>query len=516
MRVNRKLLTPQQQLEIELQGWQANPSSYCREVLGIEQTWALQDQLLEALPRAIQERKSIYVASGHALGKDYICSAVGLWFLQTYLPSNVILTGPTDRQVKGIMWKETQQHWQNKRIALGGKAFMEPRIQMEDDWFLIGFTTKETGATKEGGGGKFQGFHSPNMCIIVTEAQAVEDVIYDQIDALSTPENVLVIYIGNPTRARGRFAAGLKDHVHHIVFNFSCLENPNYLQRKTVIPGLASYEWVEQMRQKWGEDDPRWIGRVLGQVPVGALNTVFPDDLLSHAMSRHGFLATHSDNRGVAVDPAGEGVDDNVFYSGSGGEVLDRYTKTLMSPTEIAHQAVAMCKAINGSWIVVDCDGIGIGAYQQLCGLSEKFLDGIQVIKFHGSAKSEIADNDKRLYENMRAEAAFITRDRMKAGIAAVNDRDVELLEDLREDLHMENKRTGLIQIIPKEEIKEVLGRSPGFGDAYKMLQWGFEQKFSVNVYKEDRATLPRYATVDDTFMDSRQFAGLPAHAVTD
>lgn len=467
-----------------------NPIIYCKEVLGVQQLWKLQEDLLNTCPVAIKERKQIYLASGHSLGKDYISAAISLWYLQTHIPSIVIQTAPTDRQVKAIMWKETQTHWLNKKVDLGGRAFIDPRLDIAKDWFLIGFTTKETGATKEGGGGKFQGYHSPNICVIATEAQAIEDTIYDQIDAITSSENCLVIYIGNPTRAKGRFAAGLRDKEHNIVFNFSCLENPNYIEKRTVIPGLASYEWVEDKRIKWGEGDPRWVGRVLGQIPDVAINNIFPLSLMSHMKERHGFLAKHSDNRGVAVDPAGEGIDDNVFMAGSGGEIMDVYTKTLMPPSESAHKAIEMCKEKNGSFIIVDCDGVGIGVYQELNKLPESYLQGIQIIKFHGSAQNEVKEGDRPIYANLRAEAAFVARDRGQAGRAAINEGDSELIEDLLEDEYFESKK-GRIQIIPKEEIKERLGRSPGRGDCYKMLQWAFEQGYKDTSYSYQDEKLP-------------------------
>jgi len=458
--------------------------------LGIQKLWKLQEDLLAACPVAIKERKQIYVASGHSLGKDYISAAIGLWYLQTHIPSIVIQTAPTDRQVKSIMWKETLTHWLNKKIDLGGKAFQMPRLEIAKDWYMIGFTTMETGSTKEGGGGKFQGFHSPNMCVIVTEAQAIEDNIYDQIDAVTSSENCLVIYIGNPTRAKGRFAAGLRDKEHNIVFNFSCLENPNYIEKETIIPGLASYEWIEDKRVKWGENDPRWIGRVLGQIPDVAVNSIFPHSLVNHMKSRHGFLARSNDNRGVAVDPAGEGVDDNVFMSGSNGEIIEVYTKTLMAPSESAHKAIEMCKEINGSFIVVDCDGVGIGAYQELNKMPDSYLQGIQIIKFHGSAQSEVREGDRPIYANMRAEAAFVARDRGQDGKASINEKDQELIEDLFEDEYFENTR-GRLQVIPKEEIKERLGRSPGRGDCWKMLQWAFSQEHKDISYRYQDEKLP-------------------------
>ena len=464
-----------QEAKVLIKGWQESPLSYCRDVLDVDKTWELQDNLLASCPRAINEHKHIYVASGHSLGKDYICSAISLWFLHSYSPSIVIQTAPTDRQVKKIMWGETMRHWNNKKLDLGGTPYSDPYLEIvKESWYLLGFTTKDTGAAKESGGGKFQGFHSPNICVIVSEAQAVEDAIYDQVEGITTSENVLVIYIGNPTRARGQFAKGLRNPVDNIVFNFSCLDNPNYKQRKTVVPGLASYHWVENKRKLWGTDDPRWQGRVLGQIPDVAVNNVLGPKDINQMKERHGFLAQHSMNGGVAVDPAGEGIDYNEFVAGKGGEVTKTLSQSNMAPSVVAMKAVEMCKEIDGSFIVVDCDGIGIGTYQELMKMSDAFLEGIEIIKFHGSARLPTELKGDNNYYNKRVEAAFITQKRARQGFAAIDGASVEMIEDLMEDEYFE--KNGFIHLIPKDEIKERLGRSPGKGDAYKMLQWGFEQ----------------------------------------
>ena len=495
--------------------WRQDPLKYVDECLGLKKIWRLQEELLKACPIAIKEKKPIYVGSGHALGKDYICSAAGQWFLDCFIPSKVILTAPSDRQVKKIMWAETLSRFNNKKIKLWGKAFTNPYIEIRpEDWFLLGFATKDTGAAAEAGGGKFQGLRAAkNMCVIVTEAQAIEDPIYDQIDAVTTAENCLTIYIGNPTRAKGRFAKGLKDKQSNIVFNFSCLDNPNYIYREIRLPGLATYEWVEDKRKRWGESDPRWIGRVLGQIPDNAMSNTFPQSWIDHVRERCGFLSRYSVDAGVSVDSAGEGVDDNVIMSGKGGEVMDVYTKTLMTPTEIVHKAVEMCKAINGYFIVFDCDGVGIRDYQEACALPEDYLRGIQIIKFHGSEPSTLFEDlpggrKRPLYANLRAEASFVTKDRGLAGRCSINENDKELIDDLMEEEHFENNR-GLTQIEPKEDIKERLERSPGRGDAYKMLQWAFAQGIEDKTYADTRPNvLPRYGLVDDNIFG----AALPAY----
>lgn len=489
--------------------WQSTPRDFFGEVLGVEKTWKLQDDLCNAIPAAIKEKKQIFIGSGHALGKDYICAAVSLWFLQSFKPSIVIQTGPTDRQVKKVMWGETLSHWNKRKIDLGGVTYTNPYLEMDRKlkWYLLGFTTKETGATKDGGGGKFSGFHSENICVIISEAQAVEENIYDQIDGITASGNTLVIFIGNPTRAKGGFARGLRDRKNNIVFNFSCLDNPNYKERRTVIPGLASYEWVEDKRRKWGEGDPRWQGRVLGQIPSVGVNSVFSDELINHMKERSGMIAKYSDNAGLAWDPAGEGVDDEVFMAGRGGEPRRMYKKTKMAPSVGAVKAIEMCKAINGNFIVIDCDGVGIKCWQELNKLTPQYLQGIQIVKFHGSAPSQefelMDDGSKRaVYQNMRSEAAFVAQKRATDGQAALDENAKMLIEDLMEDEYFTNNR-GLLQIIDKDDIKERLLRSPGEGDAYKMLQWAFSQNYKRDTegYVRDKK-LPEYAVMDDSIME--------------
>lgn len=512
------------EIKNRLDRWQKDPYAFCRAQWGLElyrpglvldnPIWQLQYDVLQACPRAIVEHKPIVIGSGHALGKDYIMARVALWFLQVFRPSKVIETAPTDRQVKLIMWGEVQTAWANRKMDLGGIIFKTPRLEIDPkDWFLQGFTTKETGATKEGGGGKFTGFHSTSFAALVSEAQSMEDYMYDQLDAVATGEIALLVFAGNPTRAKGRFAQMLRDKKNNIVFNFSCLENPNYLERKTVVPGLASYDWVEDRRRRWGENDPRWIGRVLGQIPENALNKVFTDDLINHACDRFGRLAKYSENAGVAVDVAGEGVDENVYMAGAGGEVVNSYARTCISPSDSAQKAVDMCKLINGKFVIFDADGMGIRDYQQASSYSDKYLEGIHIVKFHGSASSDVVskfqradgkEDIRKVYANKRAEAAFTAADRIRDGKATIDPNDKELIEDLQAVYWFE--KNGMIYLIDKEDIREELDRSPGRGDSWIMLQWGFSQNFeNKTTYDRRENQLPSYAQNDtDVFMGDR------------
>ena len=485
--------------------WASNIPLYLKEQLRLKYPiWSGQKKVIDAVPRAIAEHKPIFIGSGHSMGKDFIGGCLANWGLDTMVPSKVILTAPTDRQVKHIMWAETLGRY-NEKLVKYGKVFESPYIEIrKEDWFLMGFTTKDSV-----GGGKFQGIRSANnMMIIVTEAQSVEDGIKDQIDGiLAGVENWLLLVLGNPTRRDGWFAKGLNDKKNNIVFNFSCMESPNYIERKTVIPGLVGYAWVEDKRKRWGINDPRWQGRVLGEVPATSLNQMYSPEIMDKMKAKHGFLRQFSFNRGVAVDSAGEGTDDNVFMSGSGGEVTEVYTVAIIAPSVAAIKAVEMCKACMGSWIIVDCDGIGIALYQELTKLSDRYLEGIQIIKFHGSSQDvEMLDTGgkhrpekKKMYKNLRAWAAFVAKDRAMRGCAAVNSEDLQLVEELEADEWFENK-SGQIQMIDKDDIKEKLEppRSPGRADSWRMLQWAFEQEFKELTYMPQGQDMQREA--DSTY----------------
>ena len=52
---------------------------------------------------------------------------------------------------------------------------------------------------------QFQSFHSPNMFIVVYEAEGVSDEIYEAIDAVMTAAGPLLLLTGNPTTISGAF-----------------------------------------------------------------------------------------------------------------------------------------------------------------------------------------------------------------------------------------------------------------------------------------------------------------------
>lgn len=454
--------------------WENHPKDFFVNALGEEYNWDGMDKMFEAIPRAMKEHKPLIVSSGHALSKDYTMSGMMLWFAYCYVPSKVIFTAPTDRQVKNIMWAELKRKWEHKKVSLPG-TLLTCNLDIQPDWFILGFTTKETGGMV----GKFQGFHSPSVMVLVSEAQAVPDTIFDEIDGIMTSPNSLLVMIGNPLRTTGRFAKAIKDKKKNIVIELSCLDNPNYKEKREVVPGLASHTWVEDKRERWGETDPRWISRVLGKLPTTSINTVFSDNLITSCVNK--VLSEVVEKRVVSCDPARFGDDDMVIYGMISGQVVKNVIKSKQDYDATASDCLIMQREMDADAIIVECDGLGSGVISHLKNMKGKD-DTFDIIESYASGKVEgwvDSKFDDDMFQNHRVEMWFYALEQARMGHLSIPADDY-LTEELLEVQYLINPKTGKTQLENKEDIKERLGRSPDRADAFIQAVWGLQETHQV------------------------------------
>ena len=122
---------------------------------------------------------------------------------------------------------------------------------------------------------EFQGFHSPNMFIVVDEAEGVSDEIYEAIDAVMTSAEPRLLLIGNPTTTSGAFRRAFYEerHLYHTI-TISALDSPNVKAGKIVTRGLTTSQWVQERKDTWGEENPIYQARVFGEFPDQAEDTL--------------------------------------------------------------------------------------------------------------------------------------------------------------------------------------------------------------------------------------------------
>jgi len=214
---------------------------FCREVLGVE-PWQKQEEIM----RAVAAHRRVTVRSCHHSGKTFCSAALLQWWVRCFDPSLVVTTAPTMRQVKELLWYEVAQH--QRRGRLGG-TLNTMDLTVLPQQRAIGLTTNEPE--------RFQGLHSESVLVIVDEASGVDEAIYEAIEGILTGPNAKLLLIGNPNGPSGTFFQSHQSALYQ-AFHISAFDVPERL----LPPG-----WREERLAEWGEDNPAYQVRVLGEFP---------------------------------------------------------------------------------------------------------------------------------------------------------------------------------------------------------------------------------------------------------
>lgn len=485
----------QEQLETKLREWRRDPVLYCIERLGIncrlepgyfegDQMDAHQKMLLRELPKAIVTRKRVVVSSANAMGKDYIVSGrATLWFYECFGPEcKVVMTGPGERQVEEIMWNELKSAYEKRPSEDGFGRLLTCYLDGGPDHFITAFTTKDTGKAK----GKFQGIHSSRLMVIVSEAQAVDDTIFEQIEGSTMAEILIVVYLGNPLITSGAFARAIEDTANNTVIVLDAYDSINVKSGLQKIPGIVSAKWVAEKEKAWNHDgsgkDPRYQARVRGKLPTSAINAIISRELYDRCIHRE--LTWWSTLYGtVGVDPALTGTDDmviSIFKSGKlvGEEIIPYNENEAVAAGKIQIQVNSYFPT-GGCVVVIDSDGLGIKVKKEYDKMvPNNVLNPITVVEYRGSCNDRaIVDKD---YANIRAQAHFYAKQRMMDGHISLNDCLLSR-EEATACLYFTNNR-GHLQVEDKDDLKTRIARSPNRWDARVCGIWGFRTAQKIRV----------------------------------
>ena len=471
-----------------------SPVAFAREVLGVE-LWDKQVEVLNALT----EHRRVAVKAGNGLGKGFCAAVALLWFMHVHQDAAIALsTAPTFRQVRHILWRQIHRLYRPVAETLGGKM-LDTRWELSDDRYAMGLSADSAD--------QFQGFHSPNVFIVVDEAEGVGDEIYEAIESVMTSADPLLLLIGNPTTMTGAFRrAFYEERQIYRAITISALDSPNVQAGRVVIPGLTTPRWIEERLQIWGEENPVYRARVLGEFPEQGENTLLKlSDVEAATQRPHPRIEYRpgsnslpegegtaelplpeeegvccslplegegwggGENPGVAARPLPAGGDDEVILAvdvarfGADRSVIlrrrgdcveDIRVLRQMDTMQLAGWVSAAIRECNPAQVYVDEIGVGAGVVDRLRELGHP-VRGVNV--------AHKAQQDG-LYVNLRAEGYWTLRQRFMSGRISIP-ADNQLVGELAA-LRYDYDSQGRIKMESKDEMRKRNLPSPDKADA--------------------------------------------------
>lgn len=181
-------------------------------------------------------------------------------------------------------------------------------------------------------------------------------------------------------------------------------------------------------------------------------------------------LWTNSAERGdryMVVDVAGEGQDKTTVTVWDGLHIDYIYTEDKSKGPDLVAtiDALAKSEGVGRSRIVVDCDGIGgMGVADYLVGC----------VRFHGGGAVVPQQGDKRVnFANLRAQCYYKLAELVNERAVSIDPDCSEYASTINTELEYVRRKDDItankLGVMPKDKVKEGLGRSPDYADNLMM-----------------------------------------------
>lgn len=172
--------------------------------------------------------------------------------------------------------------------------------------------------------------------------------------------------------------------------------------------------------------------------------------------------------RYITADVARFGKDKTVLLVWQGWQVVAVLELSKASTSQSAAAILRLCQqhGVPPSNVVIDEDGVGGGVVDQVRG-SKGFVNNSRALNVAG---------EKQNYENLKTQCAYRISERVSAkaiylrGFSAAQQQALE--EEAGQVKTKDADKDGKLRIVPKDKVKEALGRSPDYWDALNMREY--------------------------------------------
>lgn len=436
-----------------------DPTVWISERLG-EHVWSKQAEIM----RALRDHRRVAVRSCHGVGKSHIASRAVAWWLDVHPPGEafVVTTAPTYAQVRAILWRYIRQA--HRKGNLPGQV-------NQTEWKLNGELVAFGRKPADHDESAFQGIHARYVLVVLDEACGIPEDLWIAADALTTNDGCRMLAIGNPDNSASHFArvsgpASLWHTVRISAFdspNFTGEDVPDELRQLLISPA-----WAEEKRREWGEDNPIYRSKVLGEFSAD-------DPAAVVRASDVAACRVHGDTPRAAHEllPVELGVD----VGGGGDETVVRERRGVVAgrewrersdqPRTIAPLILRCIRETGATVVKVDEIGVGRGVIGELQNLRAEGRHSASIVAVNAAARA----SDPGQFVNVRAEmwwqvGRMLSQNRAW-DLSQMDNADTTVAQLLEPRWSIGPR--GAIQIESKDEIRKRLGRSPDNADALLM-----------------------------------------------
>lgn len=480
------------QQRLKAERYANDPVAWAEEYMGL-QVWSKQKEILYS----IRDNRATAVAAGHGVGKSFIAALACCWWIDTHPLDEVFVasTAPTVDQVSAILWTNIK-----KFHELAARRYKEGLV----DHPLPGYVTNDNKWKTDSGvligqGRKpptelsdvaFQGVHATYLLAIGDEAVGLNAGMIGALANIATGKKNRQLLIANPTDPSCEMAKIWSKkldgwvRMHISVFDSPLVTNERGFDIDAA-QGMSGWDYINERRDEWGEDDPRYISRVLGQWAFEAGNSVYTEQEIASAVNcvvvpdpdepihlgcdiafsldgdytsvyerRVGEVWETDDETGKPIKGTGkQGFRIRLVDKWKGAPLSGDQPDNPASDTRIK----ALATGLGARVVKIDGSGVGQGVIQPLAAQVLTF-DLYEVLGSTPAFKSGS-------YINARAEAFFDMKLAMRQGILDLDGSDEEMLDQLR-GLQFSQDPRERMKIQSKSEMRKEGKKSPDFADA--------------------------------------------------
>lgn len=433
-----------------------NPVGWVTERLQ-QVVWSKQREIM----LSIRDNRRTAVRSAHGVGKSHTASLVASWWLDTHAPGEafVVTSAPTFAQVRAILWRYIRRV--HKRGKLAGRV-NQTEWHIDDE--IVAFGRKPADHDESA----FQGIHARYVLVILDEAGGIPEQLWVAADALTTNADCRILAIGNPDNPASHFRKVCLPGSGWHVIGISAFDSPNLTGEEVpedVAQALVGREWVEEKATEWGEDNPLYKAKVLGEFSEDAPNKVVRASDVAKCRIDPEKRLTAEDLLPVELGvDVGGGGDETVIRERRGQRAGREWRAHTDRPEKIAPMVLKAIKESGATAVKVDSIGVGFGVIGELRNAAGRGEHQAHILGVNVGEKSSQPDKFKNLRAEIWWELGRGLSERGGWDLSGMENADTTVAQLLEPLWHA--TAAGQIQVEPKDEIRKRLGRSPDNADA--------------------------------------------------